>query len=234
MTPVGARLFARLALIGDPIPRDAAFNMAADEQLLASAGSGPLLRLYRWERPAISIGYFIPFADARAAFPDREIVRRWTGGGLVEHFDDFTYSLLVPSEEPLARLAARDAYGQIHLAIAQALKEAGLETAPLALSHAPASPAGGACFANPAPRDLLAGGRKIGGAAQRRTRSGLLHQGSVLLPGAAPGWREKLGEALPGTLAEFPAPRTFSLADAEASQQLANAKYATAAWREKF
>lgn len=234
MTPEAGRLFTRLAVTVDPVPRDAAFNMAADEVLLAGAGSAPLLRLYRWEQPAISFGYFFRFAAARAAFPDREMVRRWTGGGLVEHSDDFTYSLLVPAEEPLARLAARDAYGEIHLAIAQALRRAGLETGPLELSHAPAGPAGGACFANPAPRDLLAGNRKIAGAAQRRTRGGLLHQGSVLLPSAPPGWREKLGEALPGALAESPSPRPFSLADAEASRRLAEAKYATTAWRERF
>jgi lipoate-protein ligase A len=217
----------------DPVPREAAFNMAADEHLLASAN--PLLRLYRWERPAISFGYFVRFATAHDTFPDREMVRRWTGGGVVEHSEDLTYSLLVPAEEPLARLPARDAYGQIHLAIAEALRESGLETGPLELlTGASPAPAGCACFANPAPRDLVSGGRKIAGAAQRRTRAGLLHQGSILLPGVPADWREKLAQALPGALAQSITHRPFSLADADASRRLAQAKYATAAWRERF
>lgn len=70
----------------------AAFNMALDEALLESAAA-PLLRFYRWRRPALSFGYFGRYDEAAAQSSHREIVRRWTGGGIVPHGDDLTYSV---------------------------------------------------------------------------------------------------------------------------------------------
>lgn len=157
-------------------PGGAAWNMAADEALLAGA-TGPVLRVYRWCRPAFSFGYFLPAADALAAAGDREPIRRWTGGGMVAHGDDFTWSLIIPTGEPAAAMRPAASYAAIHSALAQALLGAGI-----GIEQVPAdatAPAGGLCFTAPAPGDLLIAGRKIAGAGQRRTRMGLLHQGSV-------------------------------------------------------
>ena len=76
-------------LLDDEPPRPAALNMARDEVLLdglAVAENVSVLRVYRWERPAVSFGYFEPWAAVAAGFGDgRELVRRWTGGRIVEH-----------------------------------------------------------------------------------------------------------------------------------------------------
>ena len=82
-------IFDELTEVADPEPHDAALNMALDEVLLRRA-AGPLLRVYRWARPAVSFGYFGKVADAEAAWPGREMVRRWTGGGIVPHGADVT------------------------------------------------------------------------------------------------------------------------------------------------
>ena len=75
-------IFPSLELFLDREPHSAAVNMAIDEALLTAAGT-PVLRVYHWAKKAVSFGYFERFQPVRAAYPDREIVRRWTGGGVV-------------------------------------------------------------------------------------------------------------------------------------------------------
>ena len=115
---------------------------------------------------------------AVAANPDLEVVRRWTGGGTVLHGQDAPYSLIVPRNEPFAARRPADSYSFIHSRLAFALSEAFPELK-CAAQDAPKSSA--ACFENPVKGDLILGSHKIAGAAQRRTRQGLLHQGSVHL-----------------------------------------------------
>ena len=96
----GRVLFEELTEIVDAEPRGAALNMALDEVLLAEA-IAPALRVYQWACPAVSFGYFGRHAEVAAEFPEREMVRRWTGGGTVLHGEDITYSLFVPKAHPL-------------------------------------------------------------------------------------------------------------------------------------
>ena len=168
-------LFDEMTEVLDPEPHDAALNMALDEVLLGRA-AGPVLRVYRWARPAVSFGYFGKVADVETAWPGREMVRRWTGGGIVPHGADVTYTLLVPRGCAFFRLGAEEAYRAIHERIAALVAEAGSAVRVAAVASAKISDA---CFENPARYDLLADGGKIAGAAQRRTRAGLLHQGSI-------------------------------------------------------
>ena len=211
-------LFDALVRLDDPEPHPAALNMAIDEVLLRTAAE-PHLRCYRWARPAVSFGYFGKYAEVARAWPEREAVRRWTGGGIVLHGEDFTYSLLVPRACAFFHLAAAESYRAIHECLAGLL---GSST--LAESAAPKISA--ACFENAARHDLVSGATKIAGAAQRRTRFGLLHQGSIqhtLLP---PDFPARLAAALAPQIE----PRILShklLAEAAA---LAAAKYASAAW----
>src|SRR6187402_3922001 len=93
----------------DPEPHEAALNMAIDEVLLRTV-PGPLLRVYRWTRPAVSMGYFDRIIDAEALADGRDLVRRWTGGGLVEHGEDVTYTLIVPRQHPLCTQSAAESY----------------------------------------------------------------------------------------------------------------------------
>lgn len=171
-------LFARLTAVFDEAPRGAAMNMALDEVLLRSVQE-PLLRPYRWSRPAVSFGCFGKYSDVQHPWPEREPVRRWTGGGIVLHGADFTYALVVPRGHPACDLPPVAAYRAVHDALRGALSALGRD---VSIASAPHSKVSDACFENVVAADLSAGGRKVAGAAQRRTRWGLLHQGSVQFP----------------------------------------------------
>jgi len=210
-----------LLFFDDTAPHGAALNMAIDEALLASAPE-PILRVYRWARPAVSFGYFERWGPIRAAHPGREAVRRWTGGGVVLHGEDFTYSLLLPGGRAGAPLG--ESYGLIHGALRAALADAGL-TAGMAAAGGTA--VSRACFENPVEHDLLSGGRKIAGAAQRRTRAGLLHQGSVQGVDLPAGF----GGVFAGKLGAEVRAREFEISDS--AERLAAEKYGSTGWLEK-
>ena len=215
-------LFDELTAVLDPEPHDAALNMALDEVLLGRAAS-PALRVYRWARPAVSFGYFGKVADVEAAWPGREMVRRWTGGGIVPHGADVTYTLLVPRGCAFCRLGAEESYRVIHECIAALLVEHGSAVRVAAAAGAKVSEA---CFENPARYDLLAEDGKIAGAAQRRTRAGLLHQGSIQGAALPADFGPRLGKALASKVSGRP------LTDDELAEahELSAAKYATGAW----
>ena len=198
----------------DPVPHDAALNMAIDEALLHAAFA-PTLRIYRWARPAVSFGYFGKWADAAQAWPDREIVRRWTGGGIVPHGDDITYSLIVPRAHPFFGVSPRESYGAIHERVAAALGDA-----TLAAVVAPQTSA--ACFENPVLHDVLVENRKVAGAAQRRTKCGLLHQGSIQIAGDP----ERIANAFAAR--RFSAPLSADILDA--ARRISREKYASEIW----
>ena len=155
-------------------------NMALDESLLRHV-EAPVLRMYGWEEACVSIGYF---QKTSVVPPSTPFVRRYTGGGLVEHGRDLTYTLVLPADHPLTRAGTLPSYRSIHTAVAAALRAAGVDcqlaTAQPQKDHA-------SCFLKPVPADVLdSKGKKLAGAAQRRTRQGCLHQGSILLPGPIP------------------------------------------------
>jgi lipoate-protein ligase A len=164
-----------LHVCDDSEPRSAALNMAVDEALLESATS-PTLRFYRWRGLALSFGYFGSYVDVAAQRSDREIVRRWTGGGVVPHGDDLTYSVIIPASHPFFARSSLTIYSDLHDAIREALKASGID-ATLANSVSPKVSEN--CFANAVRADVISQGRKIAGAAHRRSRAGLLHQGSI-------------------------------------------------------
>ena len=219
-------LFDKLTEVLDPEPHDAALNMALDEVLLGHA-AGPVLRVYRWARLAVSFGYFGKVVDVEAAWPGREMVRRWTGGGTVPHGADVTYTLLVPRGCAFFWLGAEEAYRAIHERIAALLAEQGRAVRVAAVASAKISDA---CFENPARYDLLADGGKIAGAAQRRTRAGLLHQGSVQGAALPADFSVRLAKAFASKVSGRPLAAN-ELAEARA---LSARKYATDAWLRRF
>src|SRR5207253_2699926 len=89
-----------LHFIREQDPKPAAINMAVDETLYLAA-ERPVLRSYRWARPSVSFGYFTPWKEVAMRYAGRDLVRRWTGGGIVEHGQDFTYSLVYPRQQYL-------------------------------------------------------------------------------------------------------------------------------------
>jgi lipoyl(octanoyl) transferase len=169
----------KLRLWEDPVARAGPEAMAVDEWLLETAVE-PVLRVYRWLGDWASIGYFGEMNRAREAFPGVNCVRRWTGGGMVDHRADWTYTLVLPASEPLASARGAESYRRIHAALVTALDGGALG---ISLSGGDRETGHAHCFANPVSYDLVdAAGAKIAGAGQRRTRLGLLHQGSVALP----------------------------------------------------
>lgn len=162
----------------DSGPGDAAFNMAIDEALLEFAPqfSQPVLRFYGWTETAASFGYFQKFAEVESVTPLRPLVRRPTGGGLVPHDADWTYSVTIPPQHPWYELRAAESYRRMHEWILRAFAslDVATELAPGCRKEIP-----GQCFAGYEKSDLLSLGRKIAGAAQRRSKTGLLIQGSI-------------------------------------------------------
>jgi lipoate-protein ligase A len=167
-------------------PCPPAFNMALDEALLESVSrrGKPVLRFYGWTEPAATFGYFQKYADVERATPLRPLIRRPTGGGIVPHDADWTYSLAFPPGHEWHSLKAEESYRRVHAWIQGAFAKLKIatEVAPgrrcstLDTRHS-SLPA--ACFIGHEKSDLLWKGGKIAGAAQRRNKSGLLIQGSV-------------------------------------------------------
>jgi lipoate-protein ligase A len=219
-------LFERLILHDDRARVSAAMNMAIDEALLEHS-TLPLLRFYGWQRPALSFGYFGKFADVAGELEKRDVVRRWTGGGSVLHGEDLTYSLVTPAENPASTRGPSAIYAALHGAIRDALRVEGRETE-LAAHAAPKI--SDACFANPVRDDVLFRGRKIAGAAQRRTRGGFLHQGSIQIPDLSGTFRDRFAGALAMQLqrAAIP-PQTLDRATALAAE-----KYGTDEWLRRW
>jgi lipoyl(octanoyl) transferase len=158
---------------------DAAFNMALDEALLDAMPrlQNPVLRFYGWTEPAATFGYFQKYADVAAVTKLRPLIRRPTGGGLVPHDADWTYSAIFPASHEWHSLKAEESYRRIHNWLRLAELKIETELAPCCKKTLP-----GQCFVGHEKFDLLWHGKKIAGAAQRRNKLGLLIQGSVQPP----------------------------------------------------
>jgi lipoate-protein ligase A len=261
-------IFAALDVYCDDASRSAAMNMAIDEALLQNAKVASL-RFYRWDHAALSFGYFGKFTDVEAHGKKRELVRRWTGGGIVLHGDDLTYSIVIPAGHPAFAYSTMSIYEKVHEALRKTLGATGqhAELATVAAvydrrSSVIPSPAvagrnllilsGSAardvstsldmkkalidrghnqndCFANPVRADVLLNGEKVAGAAQRKTRAGLLQQGSIQnvdLP-------EDFGERFAAQLTENCDYRQLNGAVLERATEIAAQKYGTDTWLRK-
>jgi lipoate-protein ligase A len=200
-------------------------NMAIDEALLQRAKS-PSIRFYQWSSPALSFGYFGKFSDVTEYATERDLVRRWTGGGIVFHGEDLTYSIVIPANDSVFGESSMSIYEKMH----RALRDALIANAQLAeLAAVIGSADAVACFANPVHADVMIDGRKVAGAAQRRTRSGLLQQGSIQGVDLGDGLAERFAKELSDSR------KTWVLPDAihYQAQEIATQKYGTESWLRK-
>ena len=202
--------------------RSAAMNMAIDEALLEMADR-PSIRFYRWDHPALSFGYFGKFADVKKIAEQRDLVRRWTGGGIVFHGNDLTYALVIPSSPKLKAPSSQFVYAAVHEAISEALRHGGVVAQ---LASANVTSDSEACFERPVTSDVMVSGRKVAGAAHRRTRRGLLHQGSIQNIGIL----DTLASSIAGRLAVKVADRILDKPIMGRAAQIAESKYATPEW----
>jgi lipoate-protein ligase A len=183
-------------IVTPPLP--GAENMAIDEALLRSfdpAASPPTLRLYGWNPPTLSLGRFQKAAEVldleRCRADGTAIVRRITGGGVIYHADELTYSLVCTPEQIPPATSIKDSFRVLTGFLLAFYRTLGLEAA-YAADVLPEGTRLGErtpfCFAGKESFDILAGGRKIGGNAQRRLKGVIFQHGSIpLLNRAAAG-----------------------------------------------
>ena len=230
-------MFAALNVYHDGAAHSAAMNMAIDEALLEYA-TVPSIRFYRWHSPALSFGYFGKFAHVACYAGERDLVRRWTGGGIVFHGDDLTYSIVIPANDNAFSQSSIAIYEKVHRVLCDAVGAHG-ERAVVAGGGNPggaadtiriAFSAGGYnCFANPVRADVIVDGRKIAGAAQRRTRRGLLQQGSIQGIDLENGLAKRFAQELSANCSECEIDRKVL----NRARELAQCKYGTDAWLRK-
>jgi lipoate-protein ligase A len=175
--------------------RDAATQMARDAALLVAAENGhePVLRLFRFDPPGITLG--------ASQKPGRELdldacVRdrvgwavRPTGGRAIFHAEEWTYALATPIHDPLWGGARSVAYDRVSRLLVASLRHLGVPAVLAAgtlrersaSGVAPVAGPAAPCFASTARHEVVLEGRKLVGSAQRRTARALLQQGSLLL-----------------------------------------------------
>ncbi len=172
-------------LIVDP-PGEPEANMAADEKIARDVleQNAPLtLRIYRWSRPAVSLGRRQNPDDLPAGILHEGIplVRRPTGGGAVVHsLDELTYAVAVPRRQINPALPLHKLPGLLHENLREILVERGLASfEELAIQRGDSAGPFQLCFSAPVCGDLLRRGKKAAGSALRVWRGGVLIQGSI-------------------------------------------------------
>ena len=147
-----------------------AFNLAFDEALLRTGADA--LRLYAWDPPGYSLGFFQRAAE-HAVPAGFVLVRRPTGGGAIAHTGELTISWTG------RRRRVEGVYEQTNAIVAAALARFGVRVVPGA-AEPEAAPAG-LCFDSHTRYDLLGDGRKVFGSAQRRGGERFLMHGTLVL-----------------------------------------------------
>ena len=169
----------------------AAYNMALDEAIAIAVRQNlypPTLRIYRWNRPSLSIGYFQKSGEVDARYcrdKDIPIVRRPTGGRAVLHNDEITYSFSVKTQTGLFSRGLLDSYNKISTALVLALSKAGLcaesriQKPNLKSKIQNSNPHNPLCFESISYGEVSVNNTKVIGSAQKRWADGLLQQGSI-------------------------------------------------------
>lgn len=176
---------------------DGATNMAVDHALLdRAAGSGEaVLRVYAWARPTLSFGMHERARISVEALRREgvDVVRRPTGGRALLHDHEVTYSVTAAIDG----IGLSESYRAINALLVAALARLGVHATEAPRRRRPSAPDGTACFAEPNVGELVVGGRKLVGSAQRRDERALLQHGSILLEDDQPRIASLRGESGP-------------------------------------
>lgn len=176
---------------------NAYYNMAMDEAMLENFINNdptPVLRIYGWEPEAFSFGVG---QDAEDNFNIEEcrkrgmaFVRRMTGGGVLFHSGDISYSIVASLKDLGCEGSVVASYKTICAFLIEMYKGLGLQA-----GFAGEAGTVGAYCNTPLPKrrdidlcmasnekyDILVGKRKLGGNAQKRRGSAILQHGSIPL-----------------------------------------------------
>jgi lipoate-protein ligase A len=179
-------------LLIDDAPAGGARNMAVDEFLLRrieNGGGAPVLRLYSFSPPAVTIGYHQDAEkaiDVAAALADGiDVVRRITGGRALLHAGELTYSVSAAVGPPFGQALA-DTFESIAGVIVGALRSIGVDAVLGGARHVGVeSSMTSPCLVSTSRHEITAGGKKISGSAQRRAGGAFIQHGSVLMRGGS-------------------------------------------------
>ncbi|HTY14045.1 MAG TPA: lipoate--protein ligase family protein [Candidatus Omnitrophota bacterium] len=151
--------------------------------------AAPVLAIYSWRPRCISYGYSMTGADeldleaARKAGWDT--VKRPTGGGIVFHNEaEVSYGLVTAKDDPALPAGLIPSFKKISEAVVRALKKLGVEAEVRNVDRGMRNPK--LCFSYPAEYEVVAGGKKIVGSAQKRGKRTLLQQGSIFVRETVP------------------------------------------------
>jgi len=216
-------------------------QMAADEVICDTLPSPYTLRFYNWSGAGATFGYSQRIASVRTALgPEKAalpLTRRPTGGGIVLHEGDLTFSFIF--HQPGAYFEPAKTYDRLHRAITESYAREGVSFELITektADYRTNSPAMN-CFAKPVNLDILYNGKKVLGGALRKFGDHMLYQASFQAPGArdnAASHRKLIVGALG---AEFDLSwRTagFSGPETEKTKELALSKYGSSGWNERI
>ncbi|HUT85697.1 MAG TPA: hypothetical protein VMW66_02535 [Elusimicrobiales bacterium] len=220
-------------------------HMAFDELKVDKTGGDFILRFYNWAEAGVTFGYAqncdYVMKNIPLEFKDVSVVRRPTGGGVVFHKCDLTFSCIFPSQSSLRPM---EIYSKIHQAVYAGLLERKIPCKPC-LEEKPSTQympelngQAAQCFVNPVKFDLVTeDGKKILGGAVRKFKDVVLYQGSLQIDDA----RQKQPE-LETAIIKAIADKwgiAFQRENAENNfitnvRELAKSKYQTKQWFEKL
>jgi len=178
MNPVAPGTGVLFPWRSDPAP----LAMALDDALLELAQEGQAsLRVYSWDGPHLTLGYFQK-AEVRRTLGHESLpwARRASGGEALLHHHEWTYAFALPAEHPLSSADPLTLTRLVHQGVAGWLQGLGV---PARLHEEGDRYLGncGLCFQHFSRGDLLLCDSKIMGSAQRRRKGTLLQQGGLLL-----------------------------------------------------
>lgn len=165
----------------------AAYNMALDDAIAEAVRqrqSPPTLRLYQWDVPSVTIGYFQRLSDictsycAQKGYP---VVRRITGGRAILHEHELTYSISSPSGTFPFGSKLFENYALISNALLRGLNMLGIKAQMSASRKRTEGARTPACFRAVSYGEVTVDGKKVIGSAQKQFRDGFLQQGSIML-----------------------------------------------------
>jgi lipoate-protein ligase A len=172
---------------------DGAKNMAIDESLLhnLSENDSPIIRFYGWNPACISLGRYQSVEQALHLDKCREAgvecVRRMTGGGIIYHFEELTYSIICHPKHIASTGKVKDDFKKLTSFLHQFYANLGISASyaiDVAQKNDEVKKIGEKtqlCFAGHEPYDILIAGKKLGGNAQRRMRNVIFQHGSIPL-----------------------------------------------------
>ncbi|MCK4666661.1 lipoate--protein ligase family protein [Candidatus Dependentiae bacterium] len=176
-------------IIIDQNPNSSQVNMAVDEAIflnyITAQNPIPVLRFYRWDPPAISIGYFQKPEDIDIESCKRmniEFIRRPTGGRSVLHDNELTYSVIGGKEKFFENKSLIDIYSIISKALVKGLRKYGFEVEFKKPDyknnqyHLKVL-----CFDSTSTFEITLNNKKVVGSAQVRKKGVFLQHGSIIL-----------------------------------------------------